>query len=388
MVGPPTVPTDLADDVAGPAPDLASLVAGGRLADVLEVVRAHPDVSLAVDPALVATALSADDTTAGWAQDLLAAATGRDVLALPWGDPDLTALAHAGTPDLLAAATERSRAALAGGALQDAPFAGRTDVLWAPGPATDQATADLAAATGAQTLVLRPGDVPTPDGEPAGARTQLASGLVGLVPDAVLTQLLVDPTELDPDATSATTVQRALAELSVVARDTTGGPRHLLVAPPRGWTPDAAVVDAVLAAVQQAPWARTASLSSLLGAATGTAEREPLPALVPVEAALGAEDVRRLDASRTATHAFASVTEEPAAIVEGLDEAVLAPCPRRGAPSPTPAPPSSTRWSRPRTPGARVSSSHRPARRTSSAHAARCGSRCGTRCRRTRPCGC
>lgn len=325
VVGPPTVPADLAADVAAPAPDLASLVAGGRLADVLEVVRAHPEVSLAVDPALVATARSADDATAAWAEDLLAAAAGRDVLALPWADPDLTALAHAGTPDLLTAASERSRAALAGGTVQDAPFAGRTDVLWAPGPATDQATADLAAATGAQTLVLRPGDVPTRDGEPAGARTELAPGLVGLVPDAVLTQLLVDPTELDPDATPATTVQRALAELSVVAHDTAGGPRHLLVAPPRGWTPDADVVDAVLGAVEQAPWARLASLSSLLGAATGPAEREPLPALVPVEAALGADDVRRLDASRTATRAFASVTEEPAVIVEGLDEAVLAP---------------------------------------------------------------
>ncbi|WP_309134218.1 DUF6049 family protein [Cellulomonas sp.] len=326
VVGPAQLPADVATDVEPAGPALEELAAGGRLADVLTVVREHPEVSLAVDPALVASARASDGPAATWAEELLTASAGRDVLVLPWGDPDLTALAHAGTPDLLGAAVARSRAAVAGGDVEDAPFAGRTDVLWAPGPATDQATADLAAAAGAQALVLRPGDLPTRDGDPGGARTAAtADGLVGLVPDEVLTQLLVDPTALDPDATTATTVQRVLAELSVVARDAAGGPRHLLVAPPRGWTPDTAAVDAVLAAVAQAPWARLSSLSSLLGASSGPAVREPLPAVTPVEAALGAEHVRRLDETRTATHAFASVTQDPAAIVSGVDEDVLAP---------------------------------------------------------------
>ncbi len=325
VVGPPAVPAGV-EDVPVPGDGLDALVgADGRLADVLAVARSHPDVSLAVDPALVAAARAADGEPGTWAQDLLALSAGRDVMVLPWGDPDLTALAHAGTPDLLRAAVERSRAATAGGDRQDAPLAGRTDVLWAPGPATDQATAALAAEAGAEVLVLRPGDLPPRDGEAGSARTDAGGGLVGLVPDEVLTQLLVEPESLDPDATRATVVQRVLAELSVVARSSDDGPQHLLVAPPRGWTPDTEVVDAVLAAVQDAPWSRLSSLSSLLGASSGTAARTPLPAQTSVEAALGAEDVRRLAESRAATQAFAAVTTDPAAIIEGVDEAVLAP---------------------------------------------------------------
>ncbi|MFS0706439.1 DUF6049 family protein, partial [Cellulomonas sp. 179-A 9B4 NHS] len=326
VVGPPTVPAGVDGDVPVPGDGLQTLVGpDGRLADVLAVARAHPDVSLAVDPALVAAARAADGEAGTWAQDLLAVAAGRDVMVLPWGDPDLTALAHAGTPDLLRAAVDRSRAAVAGGDRQDAPLAGRTDVLWAPGPTTDQPTAALAADAGAEVLVLRPGDLAPRDGEAGGARTDAGGGLVGLVPDEVLTQLLVDPESLDPDATRATVVQRVLAELSVVARSSDDGPQHLLVAPPRGWTPDTEVVDAVLGAVQDAPWSRLSSLSSLLGASSGTTARTPLPEQTSVEAALGPEDVRRLATSRAATQAFAAVTTDPDAIVEGVDEAVLAP---------------------------------------------------------------
>ncbi|QCB95052.1 DUF6049 family protein [Cellulomonas shaoxiangyii] len=327
VVGPPTVPAALEGEATVPGDDLETLAGpGGRLAEVLDVARAHPDVSLAVDPALVASARAADGAAGTWSQDLLTVAAGRDVMVLPWGDPDLTALAHAGTPDLLQAAVERSRAATVGGTTQDAALAGRTDVLWAPGPTTDQATADLAAEAGAEVLVLAPGDLPTRTGEPSGARTDDAGdGLVGLVPDEVLTELLVDPVSLDPDATPATVVQRVLAELSVVARASGTGPQHLLVAPPRGWTPDREVVDATLAAVQSAPWSRLSSLSSLLGAPSDTTAREPLPALTEVAAALPAEQVRRLAEARAGTQTFASVTTDPDAIVAGVDEAVLTP---------------------------------------------------------------
>ncbi|MBO0924379.1 hypothetical protein J1G44_07760 [Cellulomonas sp. zg-ZUI199] len=326
VVGPAVVPAGV--EVAPPGPTLTELVQpGGRLASVLEIARAHPDVALAVDPALAAQAAAGSGAVAAWSEELRAAAVGRDLIALPWSDPDLVALAHADAADLLDVATSASDAATGEVVASGQPLAARTDVLWAPGPATDQATADLAARSGAAALVLAPDDQPSQD-DAGGARTSLStpSGtLVGLAPDATLTSLLSDPTSLDPDATRTTVVQRVLAELSVLARGSAEGLQHVLVALPRDAEPDPALVDAVLDAVQGAPWSRTAPMTALLGASAGDDERDALPQLTDVPAALEAAEVRRLADARRATLGFAQVTEDPTALLAGVDEAVLAP---------------------------------------------------------------
>ena len=309
-------------DVDPPGPTLPELVRpGGRLADVLQLVQDHPDVALAVDPALLAQALEGNGVVAQWREQLVAAAVGRDVLTLPWEDPDLTALAHAGTPALLEAAVTTSRAATE----RDGTLRGRTDVLWAPGPATDQATADLAASVGATTLVLAPDDLPTDDD--AGSRTAVTTSsgpVTGLVPDDTLTTLVSSPTDLDPDATTATVVQRVLAELSVLARSSTEGPQQVLVVLPRGTDPDVALVDAVLAAVESSPWSRTAPLTALLGS-TPPKARDTLPALVADEDAMSPTQLRTLADAYTETVAFAGITDDPAALLAGAAETTLAP---------------------------------------------------------------
>ncbi len=309
-------------DVDPPGPTLPELVRpGGRLADVLQLVQDHPDVALAVDPALLAQALEGNGVVAQWREQLVAAAVGRDVVTLPWEDPDLTALAHAGTPALLEAAVTTSRAATE----RDGALRGRTDVLWAPGPATDQATADLAASVGATTLVLAPDDLPTDDD--AGSRTAVTTSsgpVTGLVPDDILTTLVSSPTDLDPDATTATVVQRVLAELSVLARSSTDGPQQVLVVLPRGTDPDVALVDAVLAAVESSPWSRTAPLTALLGS-TPPKDRDTLPALVADEDAMSPTQLRTLADAYTETVAFAGITDDPAALLAGAAETTLAP---------------------------------------------------------------
>ncbi|WP_276801580.1 DUF6049 family protein [Cellulomonas iranensis] len=326
VVGPAPVPAGV--DVTAPEPALDELVrGGGRLAAVLDLTRRHPDVALAVDPALLTAARAESGPVATWADALVAASSGRDVVALPWSDPDLVALAHADQPDLLTAAVDASARAAATDVTDGSPFAARTDVLWAPGPTTDRATVDLAAAAGASTLVLAPGDLMT-DVDAAGARTVLPTDdgtVTGLVPDATLTTLLVDPTSLDPAATRATVVQRVLAELAVLARASTDGPQHVLVALPRTATPDVALVDAALTAVQGAPWSRSAPLTALLGATDAAAPRDTLPAQTDVPAALAPAQVTRLADARSATVAFAGVTDDPATVLRGVDAEVLAP---------------------------------------------------------------
>ncbi|MBD7918751.1 hypothetical protein H9657_10755 [Cellulomonas sp. Sa3CUA2] len=326
VVGPAAVPADL--DVTAPGPTLGELVQpGGRLDSMLAIARTSPDVALMVDPAVLASARAGTDATAAWAGDLAAVAVGRDVVALPWSDPDLTALAHAAAPGLLDVAVQTSATAVTTAVDGGRPLSARTDVLWAPGPVTDQSTIDLAAQSGASVLVLSPDDLPE-DVEAAGARSELTSSagtIAGLVPDATLTTLLADPAELVPDPTDATVVQRVLAELSVLARSSDQGLQHVLIALPRDADPDAELVEAVLAAVQGAPWSRTAPLTALLGARGATDEADAPPATVDVPAALAPAQVDRLVAARDATVAFATVTEDAGPLLAGVDAAVLAP---------------------------------------------------------------
>ena len=327
FVGQAPVPQDV--DATPPGPTLAELVRpGGRLDSMLDVARTSPDVAIVVDPALLARARTGTDDEVAWADTLTAASVGRDLVALPWSDPDLTALAHGGAPDLLDAAVAASATAASEAIDGGRPLSARTDVLWAPGPATDQATVDLAAQAGASVLVLAPGDLPV-DPDLAGGRTELTStagNLVGLVPDTTLTTLLTHPEQLVPDPTDATVVQRVLAELSVLARGSDEGLQHVLIALPRDADPDPELVEAVLAAVQGAPWSRTAPLTALLGARGAGQLHEALPAVVDAPEALAPEQVRRLADARNATIAFAAATGEGAAtLLAGVDTAVLAP---------------------------------------------------------------
>ncbi|GAA4622694.1 DUF6049 family protein [Cellulomonas oligotrophica] len=372
VVGAATVPDGV--DVDAPGPTAADLTApDGRLTTLLDAVRPFDDVALAVDPALLADVAKPpagdetppapdDDATAGptqeptatgpagtaapgddatpdpgdgsddpvpgvspaWADDLRSLAAGRDVVALPWSDPDLAALAHAGDTGLLTAATDATSAGVDALGLTGA----RTDVLLAPGPSTDQPTAELAAEAGAEVLVTAAGDLAATGDVTVGARSEVTTGtgtLTALTPDPVLSQLLTDPTVLDPAATSATALARTLAELSVIARAGTLAPPHVLVTTPRAWEADPDLVAAVLTGVQEAPWSRTTPLTALLGTTSGTEQRTPLPVSTTAETELGPEQVRRLDDARSAAIDFAQVSDDATDLLAGLDEAVLAP---------------------------------------------------------------
>lgn len=317
-----TAVTPEGSDVEAPGPSLPELVRpGGRLADALQLARSHPDLALAVDPALLARAQEGNGVVGQWGEQMRAAAASHDVVMLPWADPDVTAVAHAGTPELLETAMAASRTAT------ESPEAvrGRTDVLWAAGPATDQATVDLAASVGAGAVVLAPGDLPSARDDGSRTAVTTASGTVtGLVPDATLTTLLSSPTDLDPDATTATVVQRVLAELSVLARASSGGPQQVLVALPREADTDASLVDAVLSAVETTPWSRTAPLTALLGASPPR-DRDTLPPLVRDADALAPAELRTLADAHASTVAFAAITDDPAALLDGAEGDTLAP---------------------------------------------------------------
>ncbi|OJV80932.1 MAG: hypothetical protein BGO37_15540 [Cellulomonas sp. 73-92] len=294
---------------------------GGRLDALAALATAEPDVEMAVDPALLTAASTGGPNATAWSQRLTAALARRDALALPWGDTDLGAVAHAGRPGLLTAAMSLAASS---------PLAGvnaRTDVVWAPDGTLDKQTVDMVAAAGARAIVVGTTTLQPTTGA-ATALTTLDAGhgtLAALVPDGLLTDLLAAPDDVQPGATTATTVQRLLAELAVLAHDGSARPHDVLIAPGRGWTPDATLATALLDALHTSPWSRLVPVSALLGAEDQGTARATLPASAVDPSELSPGDVRALADARSATTAFAHAIGDGGPLTAGLDQTVLAP---------------------------------------------------------------
>lgn len=323
-VGPPSAPVQAEDGTGPDEQTVASLdrltAPGGRLRGLSEAVATDPDIGVAVDPALLSDAAAGTDQTRTWATDLTDELRGHDVVALPWSDPDIAAAAHAGDPGLVQVAVDRT-------AQTGIPDLTTSDgLLWSPGDELpDQTTAAVTSQVGADLLVLPPRtDAEARETPDARASAHTAAGSVAtLGPDATLTRLLTAPQDVDPGATTATTVQRALAELAVISRESNDPPRMLL-APDRAWEPDLANVTALVAALQSTPWVRVTPVAALLDAA-----RNPSKTTLPADSVavdeLAPASVRALADARDRAVAFASVTSEPDLLLDGVDTSVLAP---------------------------------------------------------------
>ncbi|GIG34779.1 DUF6049 family protein [Cellulomonas pakistanensis] len=311
----------------------ALTASGGRLTKLLQATADHPFVSWAVDPALVDQAATGSRAAQTWLTGLTEAADGREVLRLPWADPDLAAIAHAGSADSAAdlLALARGVASQHGGALwQDA-----APVLWAADDVPDQVTADRAAHSDPGTpWVVGPDALPADDSEVPSSPTSVSTpsgALATLAPDATLSGLLADPAASQPGVTPATAAQRVLAESAVIARSDDAATTYVLATTPRDWQPTTAVAQAQLDALAGADWVETATVADMLAAeAAGEADgdgaaREALPASQRGDAELTPAWVNALAAQWRSAEEFAAVVDDPAALLAGLDADLVAP---------------------------------------------------------------
>lgn len=294
---------------------------GERLTQVERLLASAPEVSAVIDPALLAQSAAAGPRARQWSAAVTGLLAGRDVLTLPWADPDVAAVAHGARPDLAAVAASTALPWVEQTFGPDVPL-----VLWAPGPTLpDDATAALTANAGAAAMVLPVGDLDSAADSVPAARTQVrpdGTAVAALVPDPVLTGLLTAPRSVEPGASPTTAVQRALAELAVAARQD-DGPPDVLVAPGRDWVPEVPYATALLDAAAAAPWVRITPASSLLSGSTTA--RTSLPDTASDAAELAPGQVQVLAAARDRAHTFADVTPEPQTFLAGVDEEVLAP---------------------------------------------------------------
>ncbi|HEY3436091.1 MAG TPA: DUF6049 family protein [Actinotalea sp.] len=300
-------------------------------------------------PVTAAPTVAAGPDATAWAAALLRATTGRDVRLLPYGDPDVVALAHAGARDILDRATSRAKAVADASGL---PHDSTSTIAWPGVDLPDLTTAAFLGRDGTRTLIVGPGTLAPPEGltyTPTGKTTlsTAAGDVTALIPDDRLSTALrtglVETSGTDDERaaakeseaawhalataqlTGATAGQDLLAELAVITRERPSDTRRLLLTVPRDWQPDGDVLDAQLTALSSAPWVRPESVSTLIGAPDPDVKRGTLPARAALPAEVSSSTLDALLATVTERAALATMVPDPALLTGDLDRELLAP---------------------------------------------------------------
>jgi hypothetical protein len=282
--------------------ELASSVApGGRLSALLDAGSAwgqEDQLTWAIDPALLSdvsvmtrpyythgnavcserSRAQPSPAAAKWLTQLGTSTAGASAFLTPYANVDVAALSHSVLDGNIQAAY-RVGDTVAGQILpqtfgKDGTGTGDGTVLKAAIPADGHADAgvltSLAAAGGISTVVLSSDELsPGSDGvEDALARTVSGVGtsMSVLVANSRITSLLGTASATPTPAGQFALTQGFLAQTAMIAAESPGTARSLVIAPPPGWAPSPAEANALLS-ITHAPWLHPAGLSTLAAAA-------------------------------------------------------------------------------------------------------------------------
>ncbi|MEU6538862.1 DUF6049 family protein [Streptomyces sp. NPDC047000] len=260
----------LAEDLA-PGGRLAELVSLGKNLDVTWVL--DPDLLAAVD-AMAGTykVRNSDGTTAAgthqavakqWLAGLQQAVAGKEVVALPYGDPDLASLAHNGTGvtgslNQLKAATDVVTNTVEP-ILHVKPS---TDFAWPVDGAVDPSIVKVATSAGADTVIARSDSLQETGGlsyTPSAARP-VGGGTTAVVADARLSTAF--QSDLTKTGASTLAVQRFLAQ-SLAVDLQSDKQRSIVVAPQRmPSVSQAQAMAAAVSALQDGTWSQSQELTA------------------------------------------------------------------------------------------------------------------------------
>jgi len=268
--------------------DLAEEIApGGRLAQMLALGK-DLDVTWVIDPDLLASVdamtrgyevQDGDDTRPGrrqavakqWLAELQKAVADKEVVALPFADPDLASLAHNGT-DVTGSLSQYKAATDVAATTVESILHVKpsTDFAWPVDGAVDPSIVKVATSAGADRVIARSDSLRETSGLPytPSAARPIGGGTTAVVADARLS------TAFEGDLTKASTgtlaVQRFLAQ-SLALNLQTGKQRSIVVAPQRMPTASQARAMAeAITALQDGTWTETQEL-------TTAAEAKPDP---------------------------------------------------------------------------------------------------------------
>ncbi|MFF3063540.1 DUF6049 family protein [Oerskovia sp. NPDC057915] len=297
-----------------------------RLGRLVSATADVPDIAWVIDPAVLAAAeASADPTSHAWATELRGGTAARTVFGLRPYDPDPAAYAQVGAP--LPATTTP----LPGGATLDPSW--RTDLTYPADDELDLRTVRTSVQSGSPLVVVR-GDGLTPESSvnhtPTGLATvpTTAGAATALVADDRLTEVFTAATSVERAAdepSTADATQRLLADLAVVASERPTESRHLVVALPRSWDPDAAALSTVLGDLHEASWVDVAPVDELLASPVPDVARTPLAEAEVTEGTLPAAEMNELQRARAEISDFATIATDPAPVVQGAEPALVVP---------------------------------------------------------------
>ena len=312
----PTASTAAGTAKARPARDWT-----GRLARVVGATAGTP-FSWAVDPALLSSAADAkaDPGATTWLRTFTQDARSQDVLALPWADPDVSAVERAGAGALLteaSAAARRDTARLLGVA---APV-----VVWPAQGATDAPSLFALAGQRTGPVVLDSTALPSAARD-RDARLDLT--VVNRRKGTRVTPTTVSDADLSAAlagagsaGSAATGTAFLLAQLAAAGAEHPG--QHVLATAPRDWNPDAGAVQRMSAALAKAGWVTSQPYSRL---ATESATRARLAVHYPADERvreLPVDHVKAVAAADSALTLFAPALTNPDAVVPQLRSAAL-----------------------------------------------------------------
>ena len=260
-----------------------------------------------------------------WLTELRAATAGRDVLGLPYADPDVTALVHHGD------ASDIARARVTGtDVLADLlPAAGVVPGMdWPAGGYLDRDTLAALSRDDVTSVVLDGRALPatidlsyTPS-----ARAQLSAGgnpVAALVADPGLVDLLgrARPGTGNP----VLAAQRVVAETAMITAELpgTGTARTIVAMPPRRWDPTPEFLDQLMT-MATAPWAAPVSLPTLAASVPPDVERARLRYPRSQRAReLPEPYLRALDKQQAGIDNFAGIFTDPSPFVPRLENGLL-----------------------------------------------------------------
>ncbi|MEU0964383.1 DUF6049 family protein [Streptomyces sp. NPDC005917] len=261
--------------------DLAKEISpGGRLAQMLALGK-DLDVTWVIDPDLLASVDAmtrsyriqgaGGSTTAGTHQavakqfltDLQGAVAGKEVVALPFADPDLASLAHTGTSVTGSLSHLKDATDVAATTVETVlHVTPSTDFAWPVNGAVDPSIIKVATSAGADKVIARSDSLQETGGlsyTPSAARP-IGGGTTAVVADARLSRAFEGDLTKADSATLA--VQRFLAQ-SLALNTQTGKQRSIVVAPQR--MPSASQAQAMataITALQDGNWSQSQDLAT------------------------------------------------------------------------------------------------------------------------------
>lgn len=325
----------------------AEIAPGGRLQQMVALGSKLP-VTWVVDPDLLASVeamtnnykvLTEDGReVAGkgqadarrWLHELRQAVEDGEVVALPFGDPDLASLAHrgkkvSGALSHLGPATELGRMTVETTLLTEPS----TDFAWPVEGAVDPSIVSVATSAGAHNVIARSDSMREPaslNHTPTAARP-IGGGTTAIVADARLSKLFQGDMTRADESTRA--VQRFLAHTQSITAQQPGRQRSIVVAPQRMPTVSQAqaMADALDTLQLDGRWAEFVSL-------TEAAEADPDPRAgrkVPGQGSypdslrkreLRTESFEEIRAIRNTLDDFKSILSEPARVETPFNSAL------------------------------------------------------------------